>query len=929
MARTNLLLATEALGSAKWARTQLTSLAGGQSDPDGGDGAFIATPASDGWYILARKQDGNTVLTDVGDVFTFSVWLRAPSATKCRLCARYIRADGVPYSSNASRLEVDVTTEWQRFSLAGTLSAEQTTDSVWVGQGSADPVYIYHPKLERGSDATDWRPNPADISGQSDMVLGTAEVTIIDQTDMAGAVMWYQLSTSATKPAKPITTDASATPTGWSKAEPGFDATTTNYLYTTLQTIWGDGTCDWGDVQLSSAYESAKLAYNQAVAAGRSAQDASDAAAMALLTAQPNLVPWFSAGDPKSGVGGSYWKYAGGNGLSAIQFTKMGDGWYRMLLDNTNGTSVLRFDYDPVAAEEIECGKNYTFLFEFRNIQGSTGTSRVYAVQAATYGMQFWGDSAQEVLQGTGTSCTTFINQTIAQSGANFAVLCDDGVYRKRVVRSSEASDSTYWTRSDDKRCVRLVTYCNAGAVFDAEMRFSIYEGEYYGPYKPYVDQKLRQDVDAAQADATQAIEDASNAQDTANQAINDAANAAKVATNYLHYNATNGLDVGYSGTQARTNVSGGGVTIYDQNGVDKFNASASGVRVGRSNNYHAMIDADSFELIDSNGDAAFSADTSRVQIGKSGDYRAVTSPHNFTLLDSGGSIVFYVGEPDYSIEPVEGWWSNLMFGKGLLSEVKWQTLLGKYNVNDTNDLYALIIGNGTSTSNRKNIFTVGWDGSINRGTYTNFVATNVDGTVGETVSGNAIIGFRDTSNTLYGYMQARSVANGIPAAGDPDPTWRGVRIGGGAASSGKNYIDILGDASGNKSYALGSASAFRDALGMSNTSISSGFIEADDGQPIPQVMFDVSTFRAYKVFGRMVQFYLVGNLATSLAAGGSIQLGTIPAGYRPVLNIGVNAHSTSRRAVVSTAGTVTLSSSAAIASGGGVTISGMYLTAS
>jgi len=39
------------------------------------------------------------------------------------------------------------------------------------------------------------------------------------------------------------------------------------------------------------------------------------------------------------------------------------------------------------------------------------------------------------------------------------------------------------------------------------------------------------------------------------------------------------------------------------------------------------------------------------------------------------------------------------------------QTVIGKYNVEDVNDTYAFIIGNGTGTSSRTNAFTVDWNG--------------------------------------------------------------------------------------------------------------------------------------------------------------------------------------------------------------------------
>ena len=106
-------------------------------------------------------------------------------------------------------------------------------------------------------------------------VKAASEVTITDSTDIDSLVTWYYLTTSATKPAAPTTTKTSvAPPSPWTQAEPTFTAgTVTNYLYTCVQTRWKDGSCAWGAVQLSSAYEQAKQAWNKANAA----QDAADA----------------------------------------------------------------------------------------------------------------------------------------------------------------------------------------------------------------------------------------------------------------------------------------------------------------------------------------------------------------------------------------------------------------------------------------------------------------------------------------------------------------------------------------------------------------------------------------------------------------------------------------------------------------------------
>ena len=45
-----------------------------------------------------------------------------------------------------------------------------------------------------------------------------------------------------------------------------------------------------------------------------------------------------------------------------------------------------------------------------------------------------------------------------------------------------------------------------------------------------------------------------------------------------------------------------------------------------------------------------------------------------------------------------------------------YQTAMGKYNVSDTNDTYALIIGNGIANNARSNALAIGWDGKIYTG---------------------------------------------------------------------------------------------------------------------------------------------------------------------------------------------------------------------
>lgn len=51
--------------------------------------------------------------------------------------------------------------------------------------------------------------------------------------------------------------------------------------------------------------------------------------------------------------------------------------------------------------------------------------------------------------------------------------------------------------------------------------------------------------------------------------------------------------------------------------------------------------------------------------------------------------------------------------GVGTIASAPYQIALGRYNVEDTEGRFALIVGNGTSADNRSNAFAVTWDGEI------------------------------------------------------------------------------------------------------------------------------------------------------------------------------------------------------------------------
>ena len=58
------------------------------------------------------------------------------------------------------------------------------------------------------------------------------------------------------------------------------------------------------------------------------------------------------------------------------------------------------------------------------------------------------------------------------------------------------------------------------------------------------------------------------------------------------------------------------------------------------------------------------------------------------------------------------GWLSHTE-GAGTIASSNYQHVQGKYNIEDTNNQYAFIVGNGTSSDERSNSFTVDWNGGI------------------------------------------------------------------------------------------------------------------------------------------------------------------------------------------------------------------------
>ena len=139
---------------------------------------------------------------------------------------------------------------------------------------------------------------------------------------------------------------------------------------------------------------------------------------------------------------------------------------------------------------------------------------------------------------------------------------------------------------------------------------------------------------------ANAANETALAAQATADTANTAANNAAKTATNYLNFDASNGLDVGYTDTNAKTNISGSGVKIY-----------------AADNTNHADINSDGMQVFKSGS-----------QVASFGENVVLGNPtsESRVVLDNDG-VDTYVRVPVYGINPYDGS-STVLIGYCLMS---------------------------------------------------------------------------------------------------------------------------------------------------------------------------------------------------------------------------------------------------------------------
>ena len=230
---------------------------------------------------------------------------------------------------------------------------------------------------------------------------------------------------------------------------------------------------------------------------------------------QPNLSPFFSMAPYRTSTSydGGYWQPTADNWLMG-GVTKLSDGWAHVSVGKSKKIEVA-----IPRIESLSAGDKATLLIEWRDIT-VTGSPKLYA--------RNYPDNCQFNLN----SYETTWNTSSATSGSRLIVM---------TVNSTATGDKTW------NAAINLGMSNGSGVSFDGDLRISIYEGTYTGPYKPYVDQTLSERVSTAETSIEQTANNvlikATKSDTTAAQGgqhliqslINVAPEGVKIAANHVN----------------------------------------------------------------------------------------------------------------------------------------------------------------------------------------------------------------------------------------------------------------------------------------------------------------------------------------------------------------------------------------------------------
>ncbi|MCB7465323.1 phage head spike fiber domain-containing protein [Lactiplantibacillus plantarum] len=124
-----------------------------------------------GLTVMGTKANwsglGQIIQVKKGDTYTFSVYARYESGTgKSKV---FLTPDSGLSVVNIANIQVSLNETWQRVTETVTITSDgQINARIERTDDNTNTLLIAGPKLERGSKATDWCPNPSEILTQAD-----------------------------------------------------------------------------------------------------------------------------------------------------------------------------------------------------------------------------------------------------------------------------------------------------------------------------------------------------------------------------------------------------------------------------------------------------------------------------------------------------------------------------------------------------------------------------------------------------------------------------------------------------------------------------------------------------------------------------------------------------------------------------------------
>lgn len=260
------------------------------------------------------------------------------------------------------------------------------------------------------------------------------------------------------------------------------------------------------------------------------------------------------------------------------------------------------------------------------------------------------------------------------------------------------------------------------------------------------------------------------------------------------------------------------------------------------------------------------------------------------------------------------------------------QYVFGRANVEDANEEYAIVFGNGTvlgetdtrpETVTRSNALTVDWSGNewvsgnVEVGGLLKLLNANIDrdgSAPSATVWSDSDIRFTDVNAEELAYLRVFETTSGTMAARlqvNNEPAGGGTVV--------NNHIQLSVSKNGKVGYSVSDAAAFRAALGFDTwTSVATAdWITAGSGWTVTTA---ISYNAALGVVKLRAQF-----TATTAKTAGNKTLGTVKAAYRPSIRSTVPSLTAASQALYIDTGGSILANTSAVAANGNIWYAGEY----